>query len=327
LLLRSNLLHFFSDRTTALSILILALATNLYHYSIQETGSAHTHNFFLASAAIYLAIRWTKEKYFWRAVLFGFICGLIVLVRPINILLLLPLPFFSSYFQNSLEANKTMKTQLLDGLRLFIFSRQMLVAFIAAILITLPQLLFWKIQSGSWVYYSYSDEGFFFLQPNILKGLFSFRKGWFIYTPIMFLSVLGLIHLSKQNQWLGKSISFTFLIFLYVTFSWWCWWYGGGFSARTLIDFYPFLAFSLTALLSVLLARKIWVKLISAVLIFSAIQLNLFQSTQYLTSLLHWDSMTYKAYKAIFLEEKFPPNYSDLIEQPNYDKQKATGCE
>lgn len=322
-LLRLVLLRFFEDKIVAWVLLLLALATNSYHYSTHETGMTHPHNFFLLSAAMYISLSWTKEKYLWRSLLFGVVCGLIVLVRPINIILLLALPFFSSYFQNK-EHNFNV---LIKGLRGFLVNRRFLLAILAAFVILLPQLLFWKAQSGSWLHYSYNDEGFFFSNPSIIKGLFSFRKGWLIYAPVMLFSLIGLFFLFRKNVWLCTTISLTFLIFIYVTFSWWCWWYGGGFGARTMIDIYPLMALGLGAAIAFIYQQKSWIKAGFFGLLFFFIGLNMFQTYQYKLSLLHWDSMTFKAYKGIFLKTRFMDGYADMIAEPDYEKQKQTGSE
>lgn len=322
-LLRVVLLRYFRDAWVAWTLLIVALATNLYHYSLHETGTSHPHNFFLLSAAMYLVHDWNMERKIGKAILFGLVCGLIVLVRPINILLLLPLPFFTQYFQQI----SVTKEIIVQGLRSFFLQKKFIVAVFAAVVIAFPQLLFWKIQSGSWLHYSYNDEGFFFSNPSIIKGLFSFRKGWFIYTPVMIFAVFGLVYFFRLNKLLAAVLGITFMLFLYVTFSWWCWWYGGGFGARTMIDIYPFLAFGIAAFFAWIWKFNLIIKGLFFIVVILLGRYNIFQTFQYSLSLIHWDSMTYDVYKAIFLKTKFPENYSDLVQEPDYQKQKETGRE
>lgn len=323
LLLRSSLLHFYSDRVTSITLLLIALATNLYHYSTHETGYTHPHNFFLLSALIFMSIRYKTKNTVGYSLLFGALCGLVVLIRPVNLLLLLPLPFFSHVFENKQWSFPLLK----QGIWSYLTSKHLILALISAILILLPQLLFWKIQTGNWLYYSYNDEGFFWTQPKIWQGLFSFRKGWFIYTPIMLIAVFGFYRLLKKHYWIGLSVTFTFIIFMYVTFSWWCWWYGGGFGARTMIDFYPYMAFGLAALMGLLIKQNFLIKGLLAIVIVFTIKLNTFQTKQYHLSLIHWDSMTYESYKAVFFREQFPDNYQQLLSEPNYQNQKDFGHE
>jgi hypothetical protein len=46
--------------------------------------------------------------------------------------------------------------------------------------------------------------------------------------------------------------------------------------------------------------------------------LNMFQMYQYRTHLIHWDGMTARAYRAVFLKLETPDNFQELIERPDY---------
>ena len=64
------------------------------------------------------------------------------------------------------------------------------------VLVWVPQMIYWKEMTGRWLYFSYgSDERFFFGDPAIIKGLFSYRKGLFIYTPLLLFAFAGVISL------------------------------------------------------------------------------------------------------------------------------------
>ena len=323
-LLRSVLLNFFTDKFTAIILLLLAFATNLYLYTTHESGMSHPHTFFLLSAALWLSLRWTNSKKFVPIVLFGLVCGLIVLIRPINFILLLPLPFFILIAESP---NGTIQT-MISGLKSLFTSRKFNIAIFVGLLIIFPQLLFWKVQSGSWFYYSYgNEEGFFFNNPNILNGLFSMRKGWFIYTPLMLFAVVGWSYLLRKHAWLTAAILLSFVIFVYITFSWWCWWYGGGFSARTLIDFYPYLALGLGGFLVFLSKKRRVLKSMFGIIFLFFIALNMFQSYQFKIGLLHADAMNWRVYKGIFLKTKRFSDYYETISHPDYENQKRYGFE
>lgn len=321
--LYKSLILFFNEQISNYTLVALAFTTNFYLYSTHESGLTHPHTFFLLSAAIFLSLRWNNNRNLLAALLFGIVCGLIVLLRPVNILLLLPLPFFAL----GNPTNKVKYTTIWTALKLYFIDKYMAIAVISAIIIWLPQLIFWKIQSGSWLLYSYGDEGFFFSNPQIINGLFSFRKGWLIYTPIMFFALLGLRKFLNREPVIGGVISMLFIVFLYITFSWWCWWYGGGFSARTLIDFYPLLAFGMAAFIGYLLDKNRSVKIVGFVVLILFIGLNLFQSYQYKIAILHADGMNWATYQGIFLKTKRFDGYYDTISIPNYDDQKRLGEE
>ena len=189
-----------------------------------------------------------------------------------------------------------------------------------AFLVISPQLVYWKYSTGSWVYYSYGEEGFYFNHPHIIDGLFSYRKGWFIYTPLMLFFVIGFFFMRKRIPELLLPLSIFLLLNIYVVFSWWCWWYGGSFGARPMIDSYGLLALPFATLLEKVISRKKWQKIMASVFLLFFIYMNLFQTRQYRTSMIHWDSMTKQAYWKVFFREQWPENYENLISPPDYAK-------
>jgi hypothetical protein len=110
-------------------------------------------------------------------------------------------------------------------------------------------LYFGKQTPAHGSYYSYGDEGFFFTNPQIINGLFSYRKGWLIYTPLMIFALLGILTLARRKfqQFFIPVLIFT-VANIYVVYSWWCWWYGGSFGSRPMIDSYPLMAVALAGM-------------------------------------------------------------------------------
>ncbi|MEM6629289.1 MAG: hypothetical protein AAF694_06430, partial [Bacteroidota bacterium] len=115
------------------------------------------------------------------------------------------------------------------------------------------QMAYWKVFSGHWLFYSYGEFGFDWLSPHIMDGLFSAKKGWLVYTPVMIFALIGFIPLYR----LYKSIFWTLLIFMvltiYVVYSWEIWWYGGSFGSRAMVQSYALLSIPLTLLIQELL--------------------------------------------------------------------------
>lgn len=297
----------FSDIVVALTLILIVFGSNLYYYITYETGMSHPITFFLLSALLFFSDKWLEQKESWRSLLIGILIGWIVLVRPVNLFFLLPIFFF-------LKKEKAWNVYLRQ---LFNPISPLILAFLGAFLIWLPQLLFWKYQTGQFLFYSYGEEGFFWSNPHIWEGLFSFRKGWFIYTPIMLFALIGMLPLYKNSRNYFWGITLFMPLFLYITFSWWSWWYGGGFGARTMIDIYPFLALPFAAFLEWVFAKKLRLILLVSPLLFLA--LNQYQSWQYKKGILHYDGMTFEAYKFIFLKNHTPVEYWDLLRRPDYD--------
>lgn len=308
--------HRFSDLVVAFSLIFIAFGTNLYFNSIYDPGSSHTYTFFLLVCLLLLTENWLKHKTILISCLLGCVFGLIVLIRPINILFAIPI--FILFKTPSIRWKAYF-------LLWFDNKRSIFLTFFFAFLVWLPQLIFWKIQTGHFLYYSYNDEGFFWLKSHVFDGLFSFRKGWFIYTPMMLFALFGMFRLYKTRKEMFWAITIFLPLFLYVTFSWWCWWYGGSFSARTLIDILPFMSLPLAAVLEWIFIKKI--RAIVLLLPFAFIYLNLFQSWQFSKGFLHYDSMTYEAYKESFLRSYTTVEYFQKLRIPDYENAKKYGKE
>jgi len=184
-----------------------------------------------------------------------------------------------------------------------------------------PQFLFWKHNLGTWLWYSYGEEGFFFNNPQIINGLFSFRKGWLIYTPVMIFALFGIYTLLKTNrQFFIPLITFTILN-IYVIFSWWCWWYGGSFGSRPMIDSYPLMAISLGSFL--VFSNKFKpLRIIVYALVLLMTTLSVFQTQQYKRGALHFDSMSREAYFLTFGKLYITNEFLDALAPPDYEAAK-----
>ncbi len=290
-----------------LSTLLIGFATNLFYYTFDEGLMSHVYSFYLYALLLESTLRWHEEPNKKQAMAIGFALGMLTLIRPIHALaVLIPLLY-------SPDKAKWLKLKQHA-------SHVLWIALIGLLCIS-PQLLYWKYMSGSWLFYSYGDERFFFSEPVLLKGLFGFRKGWLLYTPVMAVALLGIIRLWKLAPAFRLSLLFI-PIYIWVVFSWWCWWYGGSFGSRPMIDIYALLAIPLAMNLAWL--RKFTRSNLVFPMAFSLlfISLNLFQTKQYKITLLHWDGMNQALYERIWLNPYFPENYEALVKSPNYEAAK-----
>lgn len=310
-LLSGFLKKYFSWSIIILTCLAITLGTNLMHYTTHESGMSHAYSFFLFVVFLHVTEKWHKENMNWKfSLILGLTAGLITLIRPTNIIvLLLPLLY-------GIHSFKELKSQFINIFRKKMTPTLILVGFLFFIFI---QLIFWKVGTGEWLHYSYQDEGFYFLNPHIIDGLFSYRKGWLVYTPIMVFAVVGLFFIAKKADNWKWGIPIFLVLHVYIIFSWWCWWYGGGFGSRPMIETYAFLSIPFAAFFQYIFSHHWWKKIASIIVVYLLIKLNIFQTDQYQISLIHWDGMTKEAYWEIFLKEQFPENYQDLIQEPNYD--------
>lgn len=311
--LRKGLLRFFSEKVTAITILLVGLATNLLFYVTHKAPMPHAYNFALIAIFFYLLMIWHERKTIKSTILLGLIAGLFTLIRPTNIIVLLAIPLYGVRRFNDLKTNLTT-----------IFSRwKLLLLMIGSfVLIWIPQFLYWKYVFGRFFYFSYGDVGgtFFFDNPQIIKFLFGYGKGWFVYTPVMLLAFVGFVFLWKNFRQLFWPAISVVLIAIYVLSSWWCWWFGGSFGQRSMIDFYALLAFPLAALLQYFSAKKLWIQIAGIVLLLSLTAFNLFQIRQYNNKAIHYWLMNKEAYWENFLLSYPSEKYWHIITTPHYQK-------
>jgi len=143
--------------------------------------------------------------------------------------------------------------------------------------------------------------------------LFSYRKGWLLYTPMMVFPLIGFYFVFKNNKQIFYASIIYFLISFYTISSWTEWWYGGGFSIRPLIATYPVLAICLGYFLQFVSERNLFVKLPFAILAMFFLFLNQFQWWQYNHYILDPYRTTKAYYWASFLKTNVSESDRDLL--------------
>lgn len=305
-----------SDTLISITLLALGLGTNLLAYSSSFAPMPHVYNFALIAIFIYHTIQWHTSQAFKHILWIGVMLGIITIVRPTNGLIAL---FFLFYHVES-KATFNHKYQLIKN-----NCCKLLFIIPIVFLCWVPQFLYWKLVTGNYIYYSYNDEGFFFNNPQIWRGLFSFRKGWFIYTPLMLIASIGIFFL--RNRWASFQwgITIFYLLNSYIVFSWWCWWYGGSFGQRSMIDSYALMSIPLSAFTYWVLQKGILIKMIFGVLLGFFIWLNIFQTYQFEHKSLHYDSMSMKLYFKQFGKLEPIKDFDSNLEFIDYDEAKYEG--
>lgn len=311
-ILRKLLLAYFSELITSIAIVVLVLGTNLWSGTLLEVGLTHPYLMMLIASFLYLTIKWLEKPMYKISIAAGLTAGLIVLIRPTDILvLLIPVLFGVLSFKNVSERVKLFwehKTHLI------VFGICMFIVFI-------PQMIHWKYISGQWVLYSYGVERFYFLKPHFLSGLFSYRKGWLLYTPVMLLALSGIFLLRKYAREFFWLILIFTVLNVWIVFSWWCWWYGGSFGMRPMIESYALLIFPLAAFIRFVWEKKNWILRTAFIFVFGFfIWLNLFQSNQYKGTLLHWECTSRQLYLSVFGTNEWPKNYQQMLKCPQVEE-------
>jgi len=290
------LMRFFESKIVAIVIFLIVFATNYIIHITMYGQNAMSHNFLFATYAIilWLTILWYESNKLKYAIWLAIVCGISILSRPSEIVcLIIPALWGLKDFTSIPE-----RVKLLLKYKLHII----LFAFII-IIIGSFQLIYWKIFAGKFLFNSYganAGEGFEFTTPYIWQVLFSFRKGWFVYTPIMLFAVTGFYFIFKENRSVFYALSLYFIANIYFVSSWSCWWYAQSFGQRALIPSYPVMAIGLGYFLKWLFQQKFYLKMSVYVLIVSFLALNIFQTIQFHYGILDGDRMTAKYYFKIF---------------------------
>lgn len=289
-LLKLLRLYKISDFNSTIAVLLILFGTNLFYYSVVAGSMSHVYSFSAITCFALMIKKLLQTRRLKFLYIASFLYALIILIRPTNgIVILLPL---------------ILSTNKIELINLFAdifkkWNRLILSIFIFAGTLSI-QFFIWHEQSGNYIIWSYSDEGFYFFNPEVINVLFSFKKGLFIYTPIAFISLFGLRNLFKRNKYQFFMLLSFLIILIYIISSWWSWYYGDSFGLRTFIDYY----FIFGLLLGLLLERnqaglrRVFLFLI---LIFFVI-LNMLQSYQYYKGIIHVNNMSSEKYWQVFLK-------------------------
>lgn len=317
--LKKILSHYaFSEQVIASTILLIGMGTNLLCYASQSAPLPHVYNFCLFAIFIYYTIKWHESPSLKNTLITGFSMGLISLIRPSNAVLLI---FFIFYGISGLSEIK---------LRVLLLKNKwplMAVFFFTIVICWLPQLYYWKKITGDYLFYSYGEEHFFWKNPKIMEGLFSFRKGWLVYTPMMGFALPGIVFMKGELKKLRLSVILFFAVNIYIIFSWWCWWYGGSFGQRSLIESYALLALPLASFIQYVIHSK-YLKYLFFLFALFFVFLNGFQTAQYELNSLHWDGMTKELYLKQFGKLARIPDFEQYVKRPNYEEAKrGNSCE
>ena len=232
----SFLKEYFSEKISAISLLLIIFTTNLFYYIAVEPFMSHACSFFSVTLFFYLWHKaMTNDKrsfFFWL----GIAAALMISVRQQNAAFIVVIPLGYFWYDLSLRLSDLLKT-----ITLFI---------IGLVLGLMPQMLAWKQIFGSWLVYSYGHQSFSYMyHPKILQVLFSSRHGLLSWHPIIIICLIGVLLSIKKYPRTGFLFFTVFLLQLYINSSWWCWWLGNSFGHRGFVACTLLFTFGLAYLL------------------------------------------------------------------------------
>ena len=316
LLLRRVLLRYVPDTVAAVCLVVLLFATNYFHYLAFDPGMPHGYLFALHALLLYCLDSWFRHPRIRYATCLGAAFALACLVRPTEVVwIVLPVTYALVLARNfRWERRHLVHATVMVG---------------TCALFMLPQVLLWYAQTGKMVFNAYAEAGhtFHFDGRYLLDGLFSYRKGWLVYTPVMLLAVVGLIRMRAALRGWCLPVTVLLIVHVYLTFSWHWWFYANSFGARPMVHIYPELGLGVAALMVACWKHR-WLK--QSILTFAAlcIALNLFQTWQYNHGVLPGDGVNKAFYWYVFGRTEMDRSELKYLRLPgrlpNRDRYKRT---
>ncbi|MES2588594.1 MAG: hypothetical protein V4622_06390 [Bacteroidota bacterium] len=242
IVLRKVLLKFFDDKITALTLLLIALSSNLIQYVSIDAGMSHAYIFPIYALVLYLTLSWHENPKWTSAFFIGLVCGFAMITRPTELIII---------FIPILWATQTKEAKKAKWKMVFEHKKHILLCVLGGILALLPQLFYWKYTTESFMY----DVGskWVFFNPWF-RVLFGPEKGWFLYTPIAIIMILGFFFM--KNQPFKKAVLTFCLLNIWIIISWSDWKYGASYSTRALTQSYPVFALALASFIQYVFEKK-----------------------------------------------------------------------
>jgi hypothetical protein len=275
---------FFSEQLCALILLIVYFGTNFWVTAVHSYHLQHIYLFALVAILFHALVKF-RENPARRGnlILAALILGLISSIRPTHVLLgCLPLFLLRGVFPRKRA-----------------YWKALLLFPLAGLLFNIPQLLYWKLIGGSWFIPNLHVEEVIITDPHVFDFLFSYKKGWLLYTPVFLLLIPGFVFFYRQRKELFWGVFVSTILCIWIFASWECWWYAASYSSRAMVDLYPLLAVPLGFGLIYLGKRRV-TAVPAMILIGCFIGLAAFQSRQFTLGYLHMERMTKAHYWYIF---------------------------
>lgn len=301
----------YSRFTILIGVVCITLGTNLNYYLVYYPSYSHIYSFCFIALFLNFVHLWSQTRSLKHLIYLSICISIIAIVRPVNVLIILIVPFFFSNWNSFFTEVKQLFQHRIKWI---------LACLIIGVSFILLQLLSQYNQTGEWNLYSYKSEGFSnILHPQFWNILFSYEKGYFIYSPFMFLLFPACYFLMKQSpRYFFWGWIFVNVVIIYIIASWWDWTYGGGLGNRPFIDFLPLYLFAILALFK--LSRS-YVKIVLAFFIIGSIAIYQIFQLQFNQNIILYSGMNQAKFWKVFM--KTDARYAWML-QYNYESLPKT---
>jgi len=264
--LYSFLRYYYSEKIVFWVLISLFWGTNILYYAEREGGMSHIYSFCLFSMYMYSL----KKTDFFRNKLtlleslgIGCLVGMMILIRPTNLIFLV--------FGLFLDAPSEIKNRI----KAIFTQKYWIVMILAAILIHLPQMIYWKYAYNNFIQYSYGNEGFTnWNKPPIIKFLFAPNNGLFVYNPLALVMLMGGVLMIYHKIANGYWVMLLFTAVTYIFASWWVYHFGCSYGSRNFVEYYAGLSLGLGYAYTRISTLRSYQKYSIAFLIFVLVALN-----------------------------------------------------
>lgn len=246
----------FSKKLSFFSPIAIFISLHLISYTFEQPGYSHVYEFFAYSAFLYFFTKFfiaKHAKYLYFASIFA---GILVLIRIVDVALIL-LPFLFILYK--IRSKKV------------VFTSYLILVFFASILLAYNYLSYGNPFTLG---YTINGNSGFSTNLNIIPLLFSNTRGLFMWSPLILLSVLGLVLYSKKSKSSLVFFIFPVGLLLFIYNFWSNWWGGVSAGQRFLIVLAPLFALGF-AYLYTRFRFKFVIKLVGVVLILFSLSLSI----------------------------------------------------
>lgn len=244
-LLYKTLTQLFSKTVAVLSTVTVFLTSQLFYYTAVDPLNSHSASFMLSSVLLFLTVKISESKITWqKMIVFGFVGGLLMLVRNQDAVVYIPPLAYLLLKEKKLTMDSLNWAVLALGTACIVMSIQIFVTIV----------LYGQLGSP----YLIRGEKINWLSPDFIRVLFSYGNGLFVFAPITFIALGGLIReiiVQKRRYLVVTSLSI-FLLQLYVVAAWGAEIVGGPYGSRMFVSTLPWLSIGIGYLLSKYYERK-----------------------------------------------------------------------
>jgi hypothetical protein len=305
--LRKFLLHFVSDSACALTLIAICIGTNFTYYHSFAPGLSHIYGFAMLSAFLYQYQQYQLSCSNKNLIVAALAFALAALCRNTEVLLII-VPVLYNLQSKGLSMASVGPAVKESGVMLFALG----------LCYCCFQMPFYWLSCGKFFANGYSNHGFNWLSPQLAYCFFSATKGWFVFTPLMLLAVIGIYFLFKQKNTYAFSIVIFMCCILYITICWDDRSYGTTYGFRPVVQYYALLALPFALLVERTFACKAFWR--AALLGFLTVccVLNLFWIYQFNKGILLISDMNWAYRKEVALATQVNNHDKLAIYLPSY---------